>query len=241
MTNYKLSISYDGTDFHGFQIQKDKITVQEKFQKSLEVFTNDYELNYSGRTDAGVHAKSQILSIKTNLNINHKIINSMNKLLGHDISINSFKVVKDNFHARYDAVQRTYKYFVSDNKQNYPYLKRQTFLYPKELDIKKLNKVSKMFLGEHNFSSYSKTATNQNPRRQIYKSQWTKNRDYFEYTVIGNSFLRNMVRNMVGAQIAFSENKISYQELIQKLNNPTKQRVNYISPPNGLILWNVKY
>ena len=113
MTNYKISISYDGTDFHGFQIQRDKITVQEEFQKSLEVFTNDYELNYSGRTDAGVHAKAQILSVKTNLNINHKIINSMNKLLGHDISINSFKVVKDNFHARYDAVQRTYKYFVS--------------------------------------------------------------------------------------------------------------------------------
>ena len=65
MTNYKLSISYDGTDFHGFQIQKEKITVQGEFQKALEVFTNDYELNYSGRTDAGVHAKGQILSVKT--------------------------------------------------------------------------------------------------------------------------------------------------------------------------------
>ena len=67
MTNYKLSISYDGTDYYGFQIQKDKITVQGEFQKVLEVFTNDYELNYSGRTDAGVHAKAQILSLKTNL------------------------------------------------------------------------------------------------------------------------------------------------------------------------------
>jgi len=69
MTNYKLSISYDGTDYYGFQIQKDKITVQGEFQKVLEVFTNDYELNYSGRTDAGVHAKAQILSLKTNLHI----------------------------------------------------------------------------------------------------------------------------------------------------------------------------
>ena len=82
MTNYKLSISYDGTDFHGFQIQKEKITVQGEFQKALEVFTNDYELNYAGRTDAGVHAQGQILSVKTNLNINNKIINSMAKLLG---------------------------------------------------------------------------------------------------------------------------------------------------------------
>ena len=156
MTNYKLSISYDGTDFHGFQIQKEKITVQGEFQKALEVFTNDYELNYSGRTDAGVHAKEQVLSVKTNLNINNKIINSMDKLLGDRISINSVKVAVENFHARYDAIKRTYKYFVSDSSQKYPYLNRQSFLYFKQLDLNKLNEVSKLFLGEHNFSSYSK-------------------------------------------------------------------------------------
>jgi tRNA pseudouridine38-40 synthase len=241
MTNYKLSISYDGTDFHGFQIQKDKITVQGEFQKALEVFTNDYELNYSGRTDAGVHAKEQILSVKTNLNINNKIINSMDKLLGDRISINSVKVVVENFHARYDAIKRTYKYFVSDSSQKYPYLNRQSFLYFKQLDLKKLNEVSKLFLGEHNFSSYSKIANNQNPNREIYISKWVKKRDYFEYTITGNSFLRNMVRNLVGVQIAYCESKLNYNEIIENLDNQKKQRVNHIAPPNGLILWNVKY
>ncbi len=241
MTNYKLSISYDGTDFHGFQIQKEKITVQGEFQKALEVFTNDYELNYSGRTDAGVHAKEQILSVKTNLNINNKIINSMDKLLGDRISINSVKVVVENFHARYDATKRTYKYFVSDSSQKYPYLNRQSFLYFKQLDLKKLNEVSKLFLGEHNFSSYSKIANNQNPNREIYISKWVKKRDYFEYTITGNSFLRNMVRNLVGVQIAYCESKLNYNEIIENLDNQKKQRVNHIAPPNGLILWNVKY
>ena len=241
MTNYKLSISYDGTDFYGFQIQKDKKTVQGEFQKALDVFTTDYDLNYSGRTDAGVHAKAQILSIKTNLKINDKIVNSMNKILGDDISINSLKIATNSFHARYDATQRTYKYFISDFKQKYPYLNRQSFLYSKELDIKKLDNVSKLFLGVHNFSSYSKTTTDQNPNREIYKSSWVKKRDYFEYTVTGNSFLRNMVRNLVGAQIAYCENKVSHEELMENLNNPKKQRINYIAPPHGLILWNVKY
>ena len=241
MTNYKLSISYDGTDFHGFQIQKEKITVQGEFQKALEVFTNDYELNYSGRTDAGVHAKEQILSVKTNLNINNKIINSMDKLLGDRISINSVKVVVENFHARYDAIKRTYKYFVSDSSQKYPYLNRQSFLYFKQLDLEKLNEVSKLFLGEHNFSSYSKIANNQNPNREIYISKWVKKRDYFEYTITGNSFLRNMVRNLVGVQIAYCESKLNYNEIIENLDNQKKQRVNHIAPPNGLILWNVKY
>ena len=241
MINYKISISYDGTDFHGFQIQNDKTTVQGAFQKVLEIFTNDYELNYSGRTDAGVHAKAQILSIKTNLNIDSKIINSMNKLLGDEISINSYKVTTENFHARYDAIQRTYKYFVSDSSQKHPYLSRQSFLYFKKLDIDKLNKVSKSFLGEHNFSSYSKVASNQNPNREIYMSKWIKKRDYFEYTITGNSFLRNMVRNLVGVQIAYCENKLTFHEIIENLDNPKKQRVNHIAPSNGLILWNIKY
>ena len=241
MKNYKLSISYDGSNFHGFQIQKDKKTIQGEFQKALEIFTNDYELNYSGRTDAGVHAKAQILSVKTYLNINNKIINSMNNILGDEITINSFKATTNSFHARYDAIHRTYKYFVSDKKQNYPYLKRQSYLYSKELDIKKLNEVSNLFLGEHNFSAFSKTTTNQNPNREIYKSQWTKKRDYFEYTVVGNSFLRNMIRNLVGAQIAYFENIISYKEIVNNLDKPIKQRVNHIAPPHGLVLWNVKY
>ena len=75
MKNYKLIISYDGTNFHGFQIQKDKTTVQGEFQKALEIFTEKYELNYSGRTDSGVHAKAQVINIKTELAINYKTIN----------------------------------------------------------------------------------------------------------------------------------------------------------------------
>ena len=101
MKNYKLIISYDGTNFHGFQIQKDKTTVQGEFQKALEIFTEKYELNYSGRTDSGVHAKAQVINIKTELAINYKTINSLNKILGSKISINSFRTAKDSFHARY--------------------------------------------------------------------------------------------------------------------------------------------
>ena len=94
MKNYMLSISYDGTDFHGFQIQKDRITVQGELQKALEIFTKKYDLNYSGRTDAGVHAKEQVINIKTELAIDKDTINSINKILGSKISINSFKQQK---------------------------------------------------------------------------------------------------------------------------------------------------
>ncbi len=198
-------------------------------------------MNYSGRTDAGVHAKAQVINIKTELDINYKTINSLNKILGSKISINSFKTVKDSFHARYDAFERTYKYFVSDINQQYPYLGSQSYIYPKKLDLKKLNYMAELFVGEHNFSSFSKLDVNKNPNRQIYKSNWVKKRDYFEYTITGNSFLRNMVRNLVGVQIAYCEDKVTYEEVSKNLLNPKEERLNYIAPPNGLVLWNVKY
>ena len=241
MKNYMLSISYDGTDFHGFQIQKDRITVQGELQKALEIFTKKYDLNYSGRTDAGVHAKEQVINIKTELAIDKDTINSINKILGSKISINSFKTTKDNFHARYDAIERTYKYFVSDINQQYPYLSRQSYIYQKKLDLKKLNYISQLFVGEHNFSTFSKHDINKNPNRKIFKSNWLRKHDFFEYTIIGNSFLRNMVRNIVGVQIAYCEGKVSYEEVYKNLINPKKARVNFIAPPNGLVLWNVKY
>ena len=241
MKNYKLIISYDGTDFHGFQIQKDKKTVQGEFQKAFEIFTEKYELNYSGRTDAGVHAKGQVVNIKTEFDLNDKTINSLNKILGPKIFINYFKKINYNFHARYDAIERIYKYFVSDITQQYPYLSSHSYVYPKKLDIEKLNYLSKLFVGEHNFSAFSKHDINKNPNRKIYKSKWIKKRDFFEYTITGNSFLRNMVRNIVGVQLAYCEDKVSFEEVSKNLINPKKARLNHVAPPNGLVLWNVKY
>jgi len=241
MKNYKLIISYDGTDFHGFQIQKDKKTVQGELQKAFEIFTEKYELNYSGRTDAGVHAKGQVVNIKTEFDLNDKTINSLNKILGPKIFINYFKKINYNFHARYDAIERIYKYFVSDITQQYPYLSSHSYVYPKKLDIEKLNYLSKLFVGEHNFSAFSKHDINKNPNRKIYKSKWIKKRDFFEYTITGNSFLRNMVRNIVGVQLAYCEDKVSFEEVSKNLINPKKARLNHVAPPNGLVLWNVKY
>ena len=241
MKNYKLIISYDGTDFHGFQIQKDKKTVQGELQKAFEIFTEKYELNYSGRTDAGVHAKGQVVNIKTEFDLNDKTINSLNKILGPKIFINYFKKINYNFHARYDAIERIYKYFVSDITQQYPYLSSHSYVYPKKLDIEKLNYLSKLFVGEHNFSAFSKHDINKNPNRKIYKSNWIKKRDFFEYTITGNSFLRNMVRNIVGVQLAYCEDKVSFEEVSKNLINPKKARLNHVAPPNGLVLWNVKY
>lgn len=122
MQTYKIDLSYKGTNYFGFQKQKDKNTIQKEFESAINIFTKNYEMSYSGRTDAGVHAKSQIISLKTDIEIDKKMQNSIDKLLGQDISINSLIKAKKDFHARFDARKRTYKYFLSDSTKNFHFL-----------------------------------------------------------------------------------------------------------------------
>ena len=241
MNSYKLSIAYDGTNYYGFQKQKNKPTIQGKLEEALNLLVDSYELNYSGRTDAGVHAKSQIINIKTDLILDSKKISSLNKILGDSISINSFKIVSSDFHARYGATERTYKYLVRDSKSNYPHLNKNTYQHYSLLNLEDLNKVAQLFIGEHNFSSFSKIEKFNNPERSIFSSKWIKKNEIYEYTIIANSFLRNMVRNIVGVQLAYTDQKLSHKEILNELKKPSGGRLNFIAPSHGLILWKVKY
>ena len=107
--------------------------------------------------------------------------------------------------------------------------------------MEKLNEISQLFLGKNDFSSFAKVEKNKNPEREIFKSVWKKNSNIFTYTITGNSFLRNMVRNLVGVQLAFNDNKLTLKEIKSQLDKPDGNRLNYIAPANGLTLWKVKY
>ena len=241
MQTYKIDLSYKGTNYFGFQKQKDKNTIQKEFESAINIFTKNYEMSYSGRTDAGVHAKSQIISLKTDIEIDKKMQNSIDKLLGQDISINSLTKAKKDFHARFDARKRTYKYFLSDSTKKLPFLNDFTHSILYAVDVDELNKISNIFVGTHNFSSFAKIEAAKNPIRTIYKSQWTKNRDYIEYTIVGNAFLRNMVRNLVGVQLAVVNGKVDIKIVKDAIKNENSKRLNYLAPAKGLVLWNVKY
>ena len=157
MTNYKLSISYDGTDFHGFQIQKEKITVQGEFQKALEVFTNDYELNYSGRTDAGVHAMGQV----AHFDINNKelepfvIKNALNDhLRPFPIAILDVDEVDNQFHARFNALQRKYLYRIVNRKSPLTIEKGRAWHVHKDIEVDPMKECISLIEGKHDFTTF---------------------------------------------------------------------------------------
>ncbi len=210
MNNYKVEISYDGSLFHGFQKQLNVRTVQSDVEDALKLIIEDYELNYAGRTDAGVHARSQILSIKTSENLSSSFFKSLDSLLGHEIKIRNYQKVKNSFHPRFDAKSRVYKYFIQANDKGAPYNRNYRYLVKTPIELTELKKIEKIFLGKKNFKNYSKLKKGQDPYRYILKSEWSKPNDYFIYTIEGYSFLHNMVRSIVGTQLALLESKVTY-------------------------------
>ena len=216
MNNYKIEISYD-------------------------LILENYELGYAGRTDAGVHAKSQVLSLKTCELLDQSFLVSLNSLLSDDIKIKKMKKVNQSFNPRYDAKSRVYKYFVEEKRNSEPYFRDYRHVINSHLDIDKLNSLSKIFLGKNNFTNFSKLRKNQEPIREITKSKWSRMNNSFIYTIEGNSFLHNMVRSIVGCQLAALDGKIYKKQLIDALKTPVESRFNYVAPAKGLYLWKIKY
>ena len=241
LNNYKIEISYDGSLFHGFQKQLDLKTVQSVIEESIDLILENYKLNYAGRTDAGVHAKSQIINLRTSSSLNKAFLKSLNSLVGPEIKIKKIQKVNNSFHPRFDAKSRVYKYFLQSSNTSEPYNRNYSHIVKTEIDFNALKSVEKIFIGKKNFKNYSKLRKGQDPFREITKSKWSKRDGYFIYTIEGNSFLHNMVRAIVGCQLAFVENKISKKELANSLVEPQNSRFNYIAPAHGLYLWKVKY
>ena len=241
MNNYKIEISYDGSLFHGFQKQLNVRTVQSEIEDSLKLIIGDYDLNYAGRTDAGVHARSQIVSLKTIENLQPTFFNSLDSLLGDEIKIKKFQKVKNSFHPRFDAKSRIYKYFLQPNSKGAPYNRNYRFLIKSPFEIDQLKSLEKIFIGKKNFKNFSKLRKGQDPYREILRSEWSKANDYFVYTIEGSSFLHNMVRSIVGCQLALIETKVTKKELKESLSQPRKERFNFIAPAHGLYLWKIKY
>ena len=241
MNNYKIEISYDGSNFHGFQKQKNIRTVEFAIQNSLNKILNSYKLLYAWRTDAGVHAKSQVLSLKTCELLDQSFFVSLNSLLSDDIKIKKIKKVNQSFNPRYDAKSRIYKYFVEEKRNSEPYFRNYRHVTNSHLDIDKLNSLSKIFLGKNNFTNFSKLRKDQEPIREISKSKWSRMNNSFIYTIEGNSFLHSMVRSIVGCQLAALDGKIYKKQLIDALKTPKESRFNYVAPAKGLYLWKIKY
>ena len=194
----------------------------------------------AGRTDTGVHAKFMTAHFDCNCEIEtEEIKQKLNNYLHEEISIFKVVNVKKNFHARFDAVSRTYKYYI--NQQKMPFEQR-SFFYKKEIDLALMNKACEMIIGKKDFTSFSKVHTQTHTNIcEIYRAEWNYERQMICFTIQANRFLRNMVRAIVGTMLLVGEKKISPDEINNIIKKKNRGFAGVSVPAKGLFLVNIKY
>ncbi|MEN9964342.1 MAG: tRNA pseudouridine(38-40) synthase TruA, partial [Bacteroidota bacterium] len=211
MARYFIELSYLGENYSGFQIQDNANTVQSELEKALKIyFRIKVELTGSSRTDAGVNANMNFFHFDIELNDEEvcKAIYPLNAILPNDISVNKIIRVGDDAHCRFDAISRTYKYRVYQEKN--PFLQNRAYYYPYNLDTGYMNEAATILMGHTNFEAFSKKHVQvRDFRCKISESFWTRGEGSIVYQVTGNRFLRGMVRGLVGTMLKVGTGKIS--------------------------------
>lgn len=244
MFTYYFEVAFDGTDFFGWQNQPKQISVQETIEKVLSKLHGNQEIKIvgCGRTDTGVHAKSYVfhaqLSEVTSLEqLKHK----MNKMLPSSIVINEIKQVDDDFHARYSARWRTYRYFIHLKKDPFK-VRHSTYLH-QQPDFVKMNLACEFLIGNHDFTTFSKVNSDVKSHDcEVKNAKWiTDGNDEVYFEITANRFLRNMVRATVGTLLDVGYGKITPEEFKLFLNAKDRRKSSASAPAEGLFLWGVEY
>src|SRR5439155_4646323 len=217
LMNYKLLLQYDGTDFHGWQIQADLRTVQGELTRVLSLLDGrEVTAHGSGRTDAGVHAEGQVANVHLQREINpDKLRSAINGNLDPDVRVLSVDIVPDDFHARYSAIGKTYRYRVVNSPVMSPFWRSYAIQESRELDVQAMLQCGKLFPGEHDWTAFSSAQSDTESRvrtlTQLDLSQRRNDHDHcdlIEFPISADGYLRYMVRSIVGTLLAVRKNEI---------------------------------
>ena len=244
-SNYQIIIEYDGTNYNGWQFQKNGSSIQNEIEKALwKLLKRKIRVIGSGRTDAGVHAVGQSANFFCDkIENNKKFLNSLNYFLSKkNISISSIKKKNLNFHSRFDAKKRTYKYIIVNRKNFLVLDKNRAWLVKKKLNIHYMKKAIKLFSGTHNFNAFrSSSCGAKSPVRTIEKSSLTKKGDKIIIIFSSKSFLQHQVRSMVGCLKVIGEGKWNTDNLKRLLMSKKRSLCAPPAPASGLYLYKVTY
>ena len=240
---YFIELSYNGSNFHGWQIQPNAITVQETIENSLQVLLKNKNLKLvgAGRTDTGVHASQMFAHFDSDLDFEIKnLIFKLNSFLGKNIVIKDIVRVHDDSHARFDASLREYKYYLTTIKDVYnPDTK---YYFTKKLDFQRINKALDIIKNNTNFKSFCRSKTDvTNYECVIYNFDYELNNSDLIFRISANRFLRNMVRAIIGTILDVGLCKVSLEELKDIINKSNRIYAGPSVPAHGLFLTKVEY
>lgn len=250
MTNYKLLIQYDGTDFHGWQVQDNQRTVQGELERVLSLLNDaDVHVTGSGRTDAGVHAEGQVANVKLARFFEpDKLKLAINGNLWRDIRIMSVDKAPDDFHARFSVKSKTYLYRVVNAPVISPFWCRYAHNEGRALNVSKMNEAARYFLGEHDWTAFSAAQSDTDNRVRTItdfsvESVWDARAgtSLIEFRVSGTGFLRYMVRSLVGTLLEVGRGEKDFETIQTAIISGNRNLAGPTAPANGLTLLKVEY
>jgi tRNA pseudouridine38-40 synthase len=245
--NYKLLIMYEGTSFHGWQVQPNGMSVQQKLQDAIFLITKEkVSVVGSGRTDAGVHALGQVAHFKISKELNlYRFQHSLNALVRPDICVKEVASVPLDFHAQYSAKRKTYNYNVCLTRYQNPFNQRYSWHFVESADVGLLKAAAKSFVGTHDFTSFANEAyagsASKDPVRTLYRLDVRETAEGIILEFEGDGFLYKMVRNIVGTLLDIAAGKLPSDCIPALLAAKDRRRAGTAAPPHGLFLVKVDY
>ena len=241
---YSIELAYNGRDFFGWQIQPKQISVQETIEKALSKLFDAQKIDIvgCGRTDTGVHAKHYIAHVDLPTKWDEEVLTyKLNRILPDTIVVYKISPVAPDFHARFNAKARTYRYFIHTQKD--PFIHGTSLYYKKVLDLEKMNEAGSLLLGKKDFTSFSKLHTDVFTNIcSVSHAQWTRiNEHSYYFEITADRFLRNMVRAIVGTLLEVGEGKIIPQDIESIIAKNDRCEAKMSVPAHGLFLWKIEY
>jgi tRNA pseudouridine38-40 synthase len=240
---YFIELAYKGSNYHGWQIQPNAITVQEELNKALTILSKEkIETLGCGRTDTGVHASQFYAHFDSKFPLEEMKtwVKKLNSILKDDIFIFDIHEVNQNAHARFDATSRSYSYYIAKHKSIFQ--KELMWYTPIKLNVDYLNSLSKILKSAKQFESFSKTGVEQSTYLcDITEAMWTEHEHCYQFTISANRFLRGMVRAIVGTMYEFNKTELPKSELQKILDAADRGKAGHAAPPQGLFLEQITY
>ena len=246
MQRIKCVMSYDGTNFSGFQIQPKQRTIHGEIERALKKVHKGrmIRIQSSGRTDAGVHAKGQVFHFDTDLPLeSYEWKKILNALLPDDTYVHTVSAVCDEFHARYSAKEKEYRYYVYNHPERCVFKNNYSHFYPYELNVEAMQVACQSFEGTHDFTTFSsaKSSVKGDKIRTLYEVSCTEEGPYIMFKLRGSGFLYTMARTIVGALLDVGNNRLASETIDQLFAEKDRTRVGKAAPSEGLYLWEVIY
>jgi tRNA pseudouridine38-40 synthase len=242
--NIKLTIEYDGTQYHGWQIQPNDETIQAVLERALSVFfAEPIRITGSGRTDAGVHALGQVANFHTGKTFDrHRLLRGLNALTPRDIAVKDAEAVPDCFDARRDGRARLYRYQILNRSTPSPFYLHRAWHVHEPLALEAMRAAIPCLLGEHDFSSFRAAGCDaEHPIRTVYRTAIEAQDDLLVYHIEATAFLRHMVRNIVGTLVDIGKGERPAAALAEILAARSRSLAGITAPAHGLFLVQVKY